>query len=77
MIASPKIQDKIEEHEETVNSIEQTKWLKQIEIESLMSAEDPAYSTPNLLEITDRAKWNYFHLASAKLRILKVLEVSL
>lgn len=76
-VAAPKIQDKIVAHEETVNGIEQTNWLNQIEIEALMRAEDPAYFTPNLLEITDRAKWNYFYLASAKLRILKVLEVSL
>jgi len=58
-----------------VNSIEQSKWLTPIESEALMRAEDPAYPTPNLNDMRENAKWQFFHLACAKVRILKALNV--
>lgn len=60
-----------------VNAIEQSKWLTPIEIEAIMRAEDPAYPTPNLNDMKEKTKWQYFHLASAKLKILKGLKIEL
>jgi hypothetical protein len=58
-----------------VNSIEHSKWLNGIEVEAIMRAEDPAYPTPNLNDMREKAKWQFFHLACAKIKILKALKV--
>lgn len=60
-----------------VNAIEKSKWLNPLEIEAIMRAEDSAYPTPNLNDMKEKTKWQYFHLASAKMRILKALKVEL
>jgi len=60
-----------------VNAIEQSKWLTPIEIEAIMRAEDPAYPTPNLNDMKEKTKWQYFHLACAKMRVLKALKVEI
>ncbi len=60
---------------QNVNAIERSKWLSSLEIEAIMRAEDPAYPTPNLNEMKEKTKWQYFHLACAKMRVLKALKV--
>lgn len=71
---------KVEENEiavKKVSAIEQSKWLSTLEIEAIMRAEDPAYPTPNLNDMKEKTKWQYFHLACAKMRVLNALKVEI
>lgn len=71
---------KVEENEiavKKVSAIEQSKWLSSLEIEAIMRAEDPAYPTPNLNDMKEKTKWQYFHLACAKMRLLNALKVEI
>lgn len=74
--AKPKVEIN-ESAVQEVNAIERSKWLNPLEIEAIMRAEDPAYPTPNLNDMKEKTKWQYFHLACAKIRVLKALKVEL
>lgn len=58
---------------EDVKKIEEGTFLNNLELEALFRLEDPANPTPLLSGMTERAKWNFFILASTKQRILKNL----
>lgn len=56
--------------------IESNPFLTLMEKECLLSVYDPAYKTCAIGDLPDKAKRNYFRLASAKFKILKTLEMA-